>query len=76
MATINQLIRKRRKRKNSKTESPDMQTTLNTLKRKKVTLSKGASFKRGVCLKVSTMTPKKPNSALRKIEIPYCTRCL
>jgi small subunit ribosomal protein S12 len=67
MATINQLIRKGRKRKSSKTEAPDMQTTLNTLRRKRTPLPKGASFKRGVCLKVTTMTPKKPNSALRKI---------
>lgn len=44
-----------------------MQTTLDTLHRKRTNLSKGAGFKRGVCLKVTTMTPKKPNSALRKI---------
>lgn len=67
MATINQLIRKRRKAKVSKTKSPDMQTTLNTLRRKVTDLPKGSAFKRGVCLKVTTMTPKKPNSALRKI---------
>lgn len=67
MSTINQLIRKGRKRKASKTEAPDMQTTLNTLKRKNTNLQKGASFKRGVCVKVTTKTPKKPNSALRKV---------
>lgn len=39
----------------------------NTLRRKKRELAKGAGFKRGVCVKVTTMTPKKPNSALRKI---------
>ena len=39
----------------------------NTLRRRKHELPKGAAFKRGVCLKVTTMTPKKPNSALRKI---------
>lgn len=44
-----------------------MQTTLDTLHRKRTTLPHGASFKRGVCLKVTTTTPKKPNSALRKI---------
>lgn len=44
-----------------------MQTTLDTLHRKRKKLPKGASFKRGVCLKVTTTTPKKPNSALRKI---------
>lgn len=67
MATINQLIRKGRKVKPTKTKAPDMQTTSNTLKRRITNLPKGASFKRGVCLKVTTMTPKKPNSALRKI---------
>ena len=44
-----------------------MQTTLDTLHRKRTKLPKGAAFKRGVCLKVTTTTPKKPNSALRKI---------
>jgi len=44
-----------------------MQFTLDTLHRKKTELEKGSPFKRGVCLKVTTMTPKKPNSALRKI---------
>jgi len=44
-----------------------LQTVFNTLKRRRRTLKKGASFKRGVCLKVTTTTPKKPNSALRKI---------
>ena len=44
-----------------------MQTVLDTLHRQRSTLARGASFKRGVCLKVTTMTPKKPNSALRKI---------
>jgi small subunit ribosomal protein S12 len=40
---------------------------LNALKRKKTELAKGSPFKRGVCIKVTTTTPKKPNSALRKI---------
>lgn len=44
-----------------------MQTTLDTLHRKRTVLPHGAAFKRGVCLKVTTTTPKKPNSALRKI---------
>lgn len=44
-----------------------MQTTFNTLKTRIVKLDKGAPQKRGVCLKVTTKTPKKPNSALRKI---------
>ena len=44
-----------------------MQFTLNTMRRRKTGLPKGSPFKRGVCVKVTTMTPKKPNSALRKI---------
>ena len=40
---------------------------MNTLKRRRTKLSQGSPFKRGVCLKVTTVTPKKPNSALRKI---------
>lgn len=44
-----------------------MVEVLNTLKRRKTALDKGSPFKRGVCLKVTTVTPKKPNSALRKI---------
>ena len=44
-----------------------MQSVLDTLHRKRTDLPKGAPFKRGVCLKVTTTTPKKPNSALRKI---------
>lgn len=44
-----------------------MQFTLDTIKRKRTTLSSGSPFKRGVCVKVTTTTPKKPNSALRKI---------
>ncbi len=67
MPTINQLIRKPRKSKKTKSKTPALQTVFNVLKRKRRTLPKGAPFKRGVCLKVTTMTPKKPNSALRKI---------
>lgn len=67
MATINQLVRKGRTSSKAKTKSPAMQTVLNTLKRSRSTLPKGAAFKRGVCVKVTTITPKKPNSALRKI---------
>jgi small subunit ribosomal protein S12 len=44
-----------------------MQYTLDSLHRKQTTLKKGSAFKRGVCVKVTTMTPKKPNSAIRKI---------
>jgi len=67
MPTINQLIRKKRKTASHKSKSPAMQTTFNTLKTRIVKLDKGAPQKRGVCLKVTTKTPKKPNSALRKI---------
>jgi small subunit ribosomal protein S12 len=63
--TINQLIRKPRKSKSKKSKSPALLTTFNTLKNISVDLP--SPQKRGVCLKVTTMTPKKPNSALRKI---------
>ena len=67
MPTINQLVRKGRKTTKKKSKSPAMQTVLDTLHRKRAKLPKGSAFKRGVCLKVTTTTPKKPNSALRKI---------
>ncbi len=67
MPTINQLVRKGRKQIKQKSKAPALQTTLDTLHRKRTVLKKGAPFKRGVCLKVTTTTPKKPNSALRKI---------
>jgi small subunit ribosomal protein S12 len=52
MPTINQLVRKERKKLQTKSKSPALQ---------------GSPFKRGVCTRVNTMTPKKPNSALRKV---------
>ncbi|HMN19095.1 MAG TPA: 30S ribosomal protein S12 [Candidatus Moranbacteria bacterium] len=65
MPTINQLVKRRRKASGKKSKSPAMMQVFNTLKNKpKPTKS---PFKRGVCVKVSTTTPKKPNSALRKI---------
>ncbi|MBD3270888.1 30S ribosomal protein S12 [Candidatus Peregrinibacteria bacterium] len=64
MPTINQLIRKPRKPKHKKSKAPALQTSFNTIKNK--TVFKGSPQKRGVCVKVGTMTPKKPNSALRK----------
>ena len=67
MPTVNQLVRKGRQTTKKKSKSPAMQTTLDTLHRKRTKLPRGAAFKRGVCLKVTTTTPKKPNSALRKI---------
>ena len=67
MPTINQLIKKPRKSKIKKTKTPDLRPVLNVLRRKSKDLPKGAPFKRRVCLKVTTKTPKKPNSALRKV---------
>lgn len=64
MPTINQLVRKSRKSKKKKSKAPAMQTTFNSLQNRPVAVS--SPQKRGVCLKVTTMTPKKPNSALRK----------
>ncbi len=65
MSTINQLIRKPRRDKAHKSKSPALQSIFNTLKNRGRDLS--SPQKRGVCVKVTTMTPKKPNSALRKI---------
>ena len=67
MPTINQLIRKGRKSKLKKSKTPALGMVFNSLRRKRNVLQKGSAFKRGVCVKVTTVTPKKPNSALRKI---------
>ncbi|MFA6322395.1 MAG: 30S ribosomal protein S12 [Candidatus Buchananbacteria bacterium] len=67
MPTINQLVRKQRKSQKKKAKTPALLLVSNTLRRTKKENPKGAGFKRGVCVKVTTMTPKKPNSALRKI---------
>lgn len=67
MPTISQLIRRPRKSVRRKSKSPALQFAMDTLHRKRTNLSRGAGFKRGVCTKVTTMTPKKPNSAIRKI---------
>ena len=67
MPTINQLIRKNRKSAAKKAKTPSLRLVSNSVRRTKKILPKGAPFKRGVCLKVTTTTPKKPNSALRKI---------
>jgi small subunit ribosomal protein S12 len=64
MPTIHQLIKKGRKSVKAKTKSPAMSFYFNTVQNRPVTSA--SPFKRGVCLKVFTMTPKKPNSALRK----------
>lgn len=67
MPTTNQLVRKARKSYKKKSKSPALQYTFNSLKNREVVLDKGAPQKRGVCVKVTTRTPKKPNSALRKV---------
>jgi small subunit ribosomal protein S12 len=64
MPTINQLVRKGRQAKVEKSKSPALQKGFNALKREATDIS--APQKRGVCTRVGTMTPKKPNSALRK----------
>ena len=64
MPTINQLVRKNRKDKVRKSKAPVLLVGLNTIK--KVTTDNPAPQKRGVCTRVGTKTPKKPNSALRK----------
>ena len=66
MPTINQLVRKGRKRVIKKTKTPALRLSYNALKNK-FTQGKGSPQKRGVCIQVKTTTPKKPNSALRKI---------
>jgi small subunit ribosomal protein S12 len=65
--TINQLIRKGREDKKTKSKAPALRYTFNSMKQRRIKQPKGAPQKRGVCTVVRTMTPKKPNSALRKI---------
>ena len=67
MPTLRHLVRKGRKKPTYKSKAPAMQSVFNVLARKRTELQRGSPYKRGVCLKVTTMTPKKPNSALRKI---------
>ena len=64
MPTINQFVRKGRESKQWKSASPALNRGYNSLKRSATSIS--APQKRGVCTRVGTMTPKKPNSALRK----------
>ncbi len=66
MPTVNQLVRKGRKKVTKKTKTPALRFTYNTLKNRLVE-GDGSPQKRGVCIQVKTTTPKKPNSALRKI---------
>jgi small subunit ribosomal protein S12 len=66
MPTINQLVRKGRSSVARKAKAPALRITYNALKNKS-SKTRGAPQRRGVCVQVKTMTPKKPNSALRKI---------
>ncbi|MCL2388200.1 MAG: 30S ribosomal protein S12 [Defluviitaleaceae bacterium] len=65
MLTFNQLVKQGRKSKITKSKSPALQKGLNTIKDRRT--DKSSPQKRGVCTRVFTDTPKKPNSALRKI---------
>ena len=67
MPTINQLVRKGRSAKKGKSKAPALQYTLNSMKQRRTRHAEGSPQKRGVCTIVRTMTPNKPNSALRKI---------
>jgi len=66
LPTVNQLVRKGRKSVSKKSKTPALRFNYNALKNRMVR-EKGAPQKRGVCIQVKTATPKKPNSALRKI---------
>ncbi|MEW6033783.1 MAG: 30S ribosomal protein S12 [Chloroflexota bacterium] len=66
MPTISQLVRRGRSKVAKKTKAPALRITRNALKNRTVH-DRGSPQKRGVCVQVKTMTPKKPNSALRKI---------
>jgi len=65
MPTISQLVKRKRKSAKVKSKSPALSFYFNTIKNRPV--QSASPFKRGVCLKVFTTTPKKPNSALRKV---------
>ena len=67
MPTISQLVRYGRSTTKRKSKTPALETIMNAVKRKRTWLPESSPFKRGVCVKVTTTTPKKPNSALRKI---------
>ncbi|MDA1217032.1 MAG: 30S ribosomal protein S12 [Chloroflexi bacterium] len=67
MPTINQLVRKGRKLRRKMSKAPALQFTYNSNKERRAKQAKGAPQKRGVCTVVRTQTPKKPNSAMRKV---------
>ncbi len=64
---MQQLLKNVRRSKPKKNKTPALRRGFNFLKNKPVDFAKGRPFLRGVCIKVTTVTPKKPNSALRKI---------
>ena len=66
MPTINQLVRKGRRKSSKKDKTPALGYSYNALKNR-VSIGRSCPQKRGVCVQVKTITPKKPNSALRKI---------
>ena len=66
MPTINQLVRKGRKGLHKRTKAPALRFVQNSL-RNKIVRGPGCPQRRGVCVQVKTITPKKPNSALRKV---------
>ena len=65
MSTINQLVKRRRNKPQKKTKAVALTRGFNTIKNRPIYYN--SPFKRGVCIKVTTKTPKKPNSAVRKI---------
>ena len=67
MPTINQLVRKGRKLRRKMSKAPALQFTYNSNKERRAKQAKGAPQKRGVCTVVRTQTPRKPNSAMRKV---------
>ena len=74
MPTINQLVRKPRQSKSKKSDSPALNRNFNSKKKKFTDLN--SPQKRGVCTRVGTMTPKKPNSALRNMRVFVCLTTL
>ncbi len=65
MPTVNQLVRKGRQKTRKRSKTPALSFGFNTIKNRGEDYP--SPFKRGVCIKVFTVTPKKPNSALRKV---------
>jgi small subunit ribosomal protein S12 len=67
LPTISQLVRKGRVKLKKKTAAPALRFNYTALRQRRYAVPKGNPLKRGVCVQVRTMTPKKPNSALRKV---------